>query len=171
MKTLIQYIKEAVEEYRLNSVIAKYNVEPEEIILEAPETYDESDIQIYMGDLWLEKLPSGPDYSEKFFGKNNDSINDVYFEYDTFEHMDVEPKDYIQWDAKYDKKTEGQKLDYFRIKNLKYVISFDRFDLVDATDDNVKEILLKIFKVTDSSPENEFPIEIKFDEDSLEYHK
>ena len=174
MKSFIEYIKEAVETYRLNEVEATYLVQPEEIILQAPETYQESDIQQYMDDMWLTYLPSGPDYSEKFFGKNNDNISDVHFEYDTFEHIDVEPKDYIEWDSKYDTKKnndEDIKLDYFKIKNLKYVISFDRFDMVDVDDDDVKEQLIKIFKAAESNDANEFPIEIVFDEDSLEYRK
>ena len=167
-------IVEAVEAYRLNEVEATYLVQPEEIILQAPETYQESDIQQYMDDMWLNFLPSSQDYSEKFFGKNNDNISDVHFEYDTFEHIDIEPKEFIEWDSKFDlKKTNDDvKLDYFKIKNLKYIIDFDRFDLVDVTDDNVEEKLKDIFRAAESNDANkDYPIEIKFDEDSLEYRK
>lgn len=173
MKGITQFILEAVDIYRLNSVEATYNVQPEEIILQAPETFQESDIQQYMDDMWLNQLPSSQDYSEKFFGKNNDSISDVHFEYDTFEHIDIEPREYIEWDPKYDVKKSGDdiKLDYFKIKNLRYIIDFDRFDLVDVDDDNVEEKLIDIFRASESSKENEYPIEIQFDEDSLEYRK
>lgn len=173
MKGITQFILEAVDVYRLNSVEATYNVQPEEIILQAPETFQESDVQQYMDDMWLNQLPSSQDYSEKFFGKNNDSISDVHFEYDTFEHIDIEPREYIEWDPKYDVKKSGDdiKLDYFKIKNLKYIIDFDRFDMVDVDDDNVEEKLIDIFRVAESSKENEYPIEIQFDEDSLEYRK
>lgn len=173
MKGITQFILEAVDVYRLNSVEATYNVQPEEIILQAPETFQESDIQQYMDDMWLNQLPSSQDYSEKFFGKNNDNISDVHFEYDTFEHIDIEPRDYIEWDTKYDVKKSGDdaKLDYFKIKNLKYIIDFDRFDMVDVDDDNVEEKLIDIFRVAESSKENEYPIEIQFNEDSLEYRK
>ena len=173
MKDLIQFIKEAVEAYRLNEVEVTYIVQPEEIILQAPETFQESDVQQYMDDMWLNQLPSSQDYSEQFFGKNFENINDVHFEYDTFEHIDLEPKEYIEWDPKYDVKKSGDdvKLDYFKIKNLKYIIDFDRFDMVGVTDDTVKEELIKIFKATESNKENEYPIEITFDEDSLEYRK
>ena len=167
-------ISEAVETYRLNEVEATYLVQPEEIILQAPETFQESDIQQYMDDLWLNKLPSGQDYSEQFFGNNYDSISDVHFEYDTFEHIDVEPKEYIEWDSKYDvKKTDKDvKLDYFKIKNLKYIIDFDRFDMIDVTDDTVEEKLKDIFRTAESNDANkDYPIEIKFDEDSLEFRK
>ena len=173
MKSIITYIKESVETYRLNNVEATYNVQPEEIILQAPETFQESDIQQYIDDMWLNSLPSSQDYSEKFFGKNNDSISDAHFEYDTFEHIDVEPKEYIEWDPKFDvkKSKDDVKLEYFKIQNLKYIISFDRFDMVDVTDDNVEQKLIDIFKAAESSKANEYPIEIIFDEDSLEYRK
>lgn len=173
MKGITQFILEAVDVYRLNSVEATYNVQPDEIIIQAPETFQESDIQQYMDDMWLNQLPSSQDYSEKFFGKNNDNISDVHFEYDTFEHIDIEPREYIEWDSKYDVKKSGDdiKLDYFKIKNLRYIIDFDRFDLVDVDDDNVEEKLIDIFRASESSKENEYPIEIQFDEDSLEYRK
>ena len=51
MKVFSQLIQEAVENYRLNSVEATYSVQPEEIILQAPETFQESDIQQYMYDM------------------------------------------------------------------------------------------------------------------------
>ena len=173
MKSIIKYIRESVETYRLNEIEATYNVQPEEIILQAPETFQESDIQQYMDDMWLNQLPSSQDYSEKFFSKNNDNISDAHFEYDTFEHIDVEPKEYIEWDSKFDdKKTNDDvKLEYFKIKNLKYIITFDRFDMVDVTDDNVEEKLIDVFKAAESSKENEYPIEIMFDAESLEYRK
>ena len=173
MKSIIQFIKEAVENYRLNFVEATYSVQPEEIILQAPETFQESDIQQYMDDMWLNSLPSSQDYSEKFFGSNCDNIVDVHFEYDTFEHIDVEPKEYIEWESKYDvKKTNDDvKLDYFKIKNLRYIISFDRFDMVGVDDDTVKDYLVNIFKATESNNANKYPVEIVFDENSLKYRK
>lgn len=174
MKSIIQYINESVENYRLNSVEVTYNVQPEEIILQAPETFQESDIQQYIDDMWLNQLPSSQDYSEKFFGKNNDNISDVYFEYDSFEHLSVEPKEFVEWDSKYDVKKikdDNIKLEYFKIKDLKYHINFDRFDMVDVDDDTIEEKLKDVFRASESSKENEYPIEIQFDEDSLEYRK
>ena len=43
--------------------------------------------------------------------------------------------------------------------------------MVDVDDDNVEEKLIDIFRVAESSKENEYPIEIQFNEDSLEYRK
>ena len=173
MKTLQQFIIEAVDIYRLNSVIAKFFIQQDEIIFQAPETYSESDIQIYIDDMWLEELPSGKNYAKKFFGVNENSIIDSHFEYDAFEHLSVEPKDYIEWNVKYDSKNSNDdvKLDYFKVKNLKYIIEFDKFDLTDTDDTNVKEKLIDIFKACESNNANKYPIEIQFDEDSLEYKK
>ena len=173
MKPINRYIKESVEVYRLNEVEATYNGQPEEIVLQAPETFQESDIQQYMDDMWLNALPSSQDYSEKFFGKNNDNLSDDHFEYDTFKHIDIEAKEYITWDPRFDvKKTKDDVvLEYFKIKNLKYIITFDRFDMVDVDDNNVEEKLIDLFRSTESSKVNEYPIEIQFDEDSLKYRK
>lgn len=173
MKTLKTYILEAVDIYRLTEVVATYFVQPDEIILQAPETYDESDIQIYIDDLWLDNLIANKTNAEKFFGVNKDSITDAHFEYDTFEHIDVEPKEYIEWNSKYDSKSSNDdvKLDYFKIKNIKYIITFDRFDLTDTNDDNAKEKLIDIFNSAQSNDANKYPIEIKFDEESLKYRK
>ena len=173
MKSINQYIKESVEVYRLNEVEATYNVQPEEIILQAPETFQESDIQQYMDYMWLNALPSYQDYAEKFFGKNSENISDVHFEYDTFEHINIEPREYIKWDPKFDvKKTNDDVvLEYFRIKNLKYIITFDRFDMVDVDDNNVEEKLIDLFRAAESSKINEYPIEIQFDDSALKYRK
>lgn len=173
MKSLQQFIKEAVEIYRLTEVIATYFVQPNEIMIQAPETYSESDIQIYLDDKWLKDLPSDDSHAEDFFGVNKDSISDAHFEYDGFEHLENEPSTYIEWDSKYDSKTSNEdiKLEYFKIKNLKYIITFDRFDLTDVDDDTVKEKLIDIFKSAESNNQNNFSVEIKFDENSLKYRK
>ena len=174
MKSLKNYIYESVEEFRVNDLEVNYTVQPEEIILQAPEVFQESDIQQYMDDMWINSLPSGQDNSEKFFGKNNSNITDAHFEYDTFEHIDLEPKEYIEWDSKYDvkKSNDDIKLDYFRIKNLRYIIEFDRFDMIDVDDDTVEEKLIDIFRAAESNNENDqYPIEIIFDADNLKFRK
>lgn len=173
MKSLLQFIKEAVEIYRLNEVIATYFVQPNEIMIQAPETYSESDIQIYLDDKWLSNLPSSDTLASDFFGVNKDSITDAHFEYDGFEHLENKPSTYIEWDSKYDSKTSNEdiKLEYFKIKNLKYIITFDRFDLTGVDDDTVKEKLIDIFKAAESNNQNKFSVEIKFDENSLKYRK
>ena len=48
MKSLKNYIYESVEEFRVSDLEVNYMVQPEEIILQAPEVFQESDIQQYM---------------------------------------------------------------------------------------------------------------------------
>ena len=74
MKDIVKFIKESVSVYRLNKVIAKYLVQPSELIFQAPETYSESDIQIYIGDKYLNEMPSYTEYAYNFFGINADNI-------------------------------------------------------------------------------------------------
>ena len=172
MIDIVNFIKESIDVYRLNKVVAEYLVQPEELIFQAPETYSESDIQIYIEDKYLNEMPSYTEYADKFFGKNADSIIDVHFEYDSFSHVDVEPKDYIEWDAKYDSKvSKDAKLEYFKIDNIKYIIEFDRFDMEGVTDDDVKDKLIDILKAAESNDANKWPLEITFNEDTLEFRK
>ena len=177
MKSLLQYILEdTVEIYRLNEVIATYFVQDSEIVLQAPETYSESDIQLYIDNLWLNDLPSNEKYSEKFFGVNHDSISDVYFEYDSIEHItnenvskyNIDDEHLIKIDSsKINKNVDDNEIGLFKINNLKYVISFDRFDInktfyVDGTNNTrIKDVINTIFKATESNSYNQnYPIKI-----------
>lgn len=175
MKSLQQFINEAYEMFRLNSVTVKYNVKPENFIIQAPETYQESDVQQYIDDKLLIDLPSGADHSEQFFGKNCDNIADVYFEYDGFEHIEKSHENGVnidlEWDSKYNTSNEDEKLDLFELKNLKYVIVFDRFDILNGNDDNIKKVLEEIFNATVSNNDNKYPIEITLDPKNIEYSK
>lgn len=175
MKNLVKYIKESYETYRLNNVTVKYDVHPEEFIIEAPETYQESDVQQYLDDKLLPELPSNIKYSEQFFGKNHDNIYDIYFEYETFEHLSEENKPSevnLEWDPKYNPTgTKDITLNYFKVTNLKYVIGFDRFDILNGSDDNVENVLKEIFMATVSNDYNKYPIDISLDEKNIEYKK
>lgn len=175
MKRLKEYINESYKEYRLNEVDATYDCYPDVIYIEAPESYQESDIQQYMDDSWLNKMPSSQDYANNFFGKNDENIYDVYFKYDKFEHITVSDnaKDIIKFNSRYASKQQmsNEKLDVFKITNLKFIIKFDRFDLTDVDENNVKNILIDIFKTTESNDINKYPLTIKFNEDELIFTK
>lgn len=175
MKSLQQFINEAYEMFRLNSVTVKYNVKPENFIIQAPETYQESDVQQYIDDKLLIDLPSGADYSEQFFGKNCDNIADVYFEYDGFEHNDEtnrkEPN--LEWDSHYDKNINNQdvELENFKLIRLKLVVKFDRFDIQYGSDDNAPKVLEEVFMATVSNDENKYSLELTLDPENIEYSK
>ena len=170
MKKLTQYILEQIKQYRVYDLTVIYNVNPKELVLQAPEKYSESDIQIYMDDKWLKGLPSDPSNAVKVFGNNHSQITDSYFEYDSFEHISVTPSKYIEWDSNYDKNATDD-LGFFVINNLRYIIKFDHFDLVDLKDESeIKDQLTNIFTSAESNNANKWPIEIKLNQDTgLDY--
>jgi hypothetical protein len=176
MKHIIEYIYESYESFRLNNLKVKYKVEPTDFIIEAPETYQESDIQQYLDDKLLNDFPGGIDNCEKYFGKNAEFISDVYFEYERFEHMnaDFNPSTiHIKWDARHNDNGDETTLNYFKVTKLKYNLIFDHFDLLDNnnSDENIKNTLITIFKSSASNNENKFPVKITFDETDIEYSK
>lgn len=171
MKNLNQFIIEAFQTYQLDSVEVQYNCYPKDIILECPETFQESDIQQYIDDRFLQDLPSNEKYSKRLFGKNFENIYDAYFKYDTFTHL---PDDYsgdvtYKWDSQYGYNVPNNvNLSYFKITNLIYYIKFDRFEL-ENDDTNYKEVLNKIFKSSEYNAYNDYPLKIKYNENSLIY--
>ena len=175
MKNIRDYILEAYHNYRLNDVKVTYNVEPEDFYIEAPDTYQESDITMYLQDAVLNKMPSGQDTSSQFFGSNADNIYDVYFEYESFHRMGATGTHdaSLEWDSRYDLKNtdEDVKLDLFKLIGLKYVIKFDRFDILNGSDDTVQETLETIFDATVSNDSNKYPITITLSHDNIEYSK
>jgi hypothetical protein len=86
MRTLREYIEksvahhisgrlnEAYDVYRLNEVIVKYDVVPEDYIVQAPNTYTEDNITLFMADKLFNNVPSSADNADKFFGKNAENI-------------------------------------------------------------------------------------------------
>lgn len=170
MKSLKQFIKEEYEANKVENLKLVFNVKPEEFYLNAPETYSESDIQIYIGDVLLKELPADNNKYSKLLGKNVENINDAYFEYDKFEHMQDSDVDEfnLEWDQYYDEKHNEDKLDVYKITNLRYVIMFDEFEILDDTDD-IRKTLDEVFHKLDSSNINKYPVEIEYDSKQLEY--
>lgn len=172
MKKLSDFIKESYEDKLITNVKVVFNVYPEIFYLNAPETYSESDIQIYLIDRLLPELPSEDRKYSKLLGKNDKNISDSYFEYDKFEHfskddsMDVELN--LEWEKEYDENND-ETLDIFKLTNLKYIITFDEFEYKDDDEANPKDTINQIFSKFDSSNINKYPIEIKFEPSLLEY--
>lgn len=174
MKSLIQFINEEYNKKIVQNVKVIFDVEPEEFYINAPTTYSESDIQIYLGDVLLKELPSENRKYQKLLGKNIKNINDAYFEYEKFEHIqDSDIEDFnLDWDKYYDEKVKEEDLDVFKIIKLKYIILFDEFELLDnnlTDEDDIRKTLNEIFHKLDSSNINKYPIEIKYNEESLEF--
>lgn len=171
MKGLVQFIKEELKSKIVENVKVIFDIFPEEFYLTAPEGYSESDIQIYLGDVILNELPSENEKYENLLGKNKDYISDAYFEYDKFEHINDYDKDVnLEWDSHYDENVKDEDLNTFKLTKLKYVILFDEFELKDDKfDGETKDLLDKIFAQFDSSNINKYPVEIKYNADLLEF--
>ena len=169
MKSLKRFITEKYENIIIDNVKVVFDVFPEEFYLNAPENYSESDIQIYIGDVFLKELPADNDKYKNLLGKNSDNINDAYFEYDKFEHINDDIKELsLKWDGHYDENNKSE-LNTFKLSKLKYIILFDEFEILDKNSEDVKEILNKIFLKFDSSRINKYPIDIKYNSELLEY--
>ena len=170
MKSLKDFINEGYEKKTVQNVKVVFDILPEEFYLNAPSKYSESDIQIYIGDVLLKELPADNDKYSKLLGKNVENINDAYFEYDKFEHMQDSDVDEfnLEWDQYYDEKHNEDKLDVYKITNLRYVIMFDEFEILDDSDD-IRKTLDEVFHKLDSSNINKYPVEIEYDSKQLEY--
>lgn len=168
MKSLKKFIKEQYETTKIQNVKAVFDIFPEEFYLNAPENYSESDLQIYLCDVLLKELPAdNNDKFKKLIGKNYDNINDAYFEYDKFEHLNEDIQEYsLKWDPYYDEKNKSE-LNTFKLTKLKYIILFDEFEILSEGD--IKETLNNIFAQLDSSRINKYPVDIKYNPDKLEY--
>lgn len=172
MKSLLQHIKESYEKTTLDNVKVVFDILPEVFTLTAPETYSESDIQIYLGDVLLKELPSENDKYKNLLGKNIENISDAYFDYDKFEHSEDDYEDEqinLKWDSYYDEKNNDTQRNMFKLTNLKYIILFDEFEILNKNDDENEKILNEIFTKLDSSNINKYPVTIKYNPELLEF--
>lgn len=150
-------------ELSVHSLIVTYDVEPNAIYIQAPDDMQESDVQQLMDDMWLNKLVTNEDNLTNTFGKNAKQLTDARFEYSRFEHTNFVPKEFVKWDPKYNDSKSGE-LSYFKVSQLRYIIEFDEFFLVNTDNDDLKANLEDLFKALESNASNEYPIEIKFEE-------
>ena len=169
MKTLQQAIREAYEEYKVFDLEVPYKVSKETLSFEVPETYSEDDFMIYLQDMYIEYLPGNGSNSEEFFGKNSENLFDALFEYEKYEKTDSKTDDFIEFDKSKDSKTQEYKSTYITVKNLKYIIKFDEFELKQEEYKDIKSTLVQIFKRCESSETNNYPISIKLDEYHIKY--
>lgn len=175
MKSLIQYITESFEEFKVKDLVVKYKCFPEDEYIQfyVPDTYSEDDFIIYLGDKYFNELPASDKFAEDYFGKNENNIYDVYFEYERYEKGVESKGDFIDWDKDIDKnhdtENEDEQFTFIQVKGLKYVIAFDEFIMKDEDSSNVDETLTKIFSAVNSNDNNKFPLNITFDDKNIEY--
>lgn len=164
MKNLQQYICEALDITVLQNLTIKYDG-PDELFIQVPEKMGESDIQIYLDDTILNKLPA--ETSQDLFGKNAKQITDAYFEYEKMEAANgTSQKADILWDDHYNPSMNGVNMQVIKITGIKYVIVFDKFELDNV--DDVKETIYNLFNgLIDNS--NDIPFDLSLNEDNIEW--
>lgn len=176
MKTLKQFIKESLikeenEEFSINNLVVRYDC-PSSLFIQIPSKYSESNMQIYLDDELLDKLPGSSQLAKKFFGKNSENIIDAYFEYDSISQaMGKDQKADLVWDEKYDSNIkDSSELTIYQISNLKYIIEFEKFSFDNTIDDtNVRETLENLLQTTVSNSINKYPIEISLNNSNITF--
>lgn len=173
MKSLEEFIKEQMNnesKITFKNLRIPYSC-PANLYIEAPETYSESDLMIYIDDKFLKQLPGSEENAEKFFGQQAKNIQDVYFEYDSVDvAMGSNQKADITWDESYDESIdEDSKTQIYQFKNLRYVIEFSEFDIEASDDKEAKELLDTIINSTVSNNENKYDITISINPDDITF--
>lgn len=173
MRGIREFIFERFDRKSLQNVKVSYDILPETIYIEAPTNYSESDLQIYINDVASKNMPASTENASRLFGKNAEYIDDAYFEYDKFEHLnDIETDEIkinIKWDKQYDEQKTEKDLDVFKITKMRYIILFSDFDIYCENDDQIHETVDKVFKATDNDKVNDFEYSIKYNADNLEF--
>lgn len=170
MKSLKQFITEAVDITKVTNLTIVYKTIPEDIIVKVPSNYGESDMQIYLDDKLLNELPGASKASKTLLGDNIEDISDAYFQYEKFSASDELSGDVnLDWDPKYDDNAEGDTYTYYTLKGFKYNINFEEFNLSNVNDSDIKEQLTEIFESLNSNKTNVYPIDIELD--SVSYNE
>lgn len=175
MKSLTQYLFEASSsDITLSKLKAIWNTTTK-VAFQIPNDYNDDDFTQYLSDLLLENMPTGDNYVKKFFGVNADNIIDVTFQYTKSKDQDNIPNDnkikLIEFDNSKDDNFSGDNSDlqWRIIDDLQLVATFDNFVVNNTSTDNLKQDLYQIFKVTNSSSINKYPIDLEISEGNLEY--
>lgn len=171
MKSLSSFI---LEELNSNSITLKNlqatYIGPKTITIQVPKSYVESDIQIYLNDIWLDKLPGGKECdASDLFGSNIKNITDAEIEWekiDTIENGSAE----IEWDSSYDTSKRDDEMQVVQITNISYIIEFSQFVLESVTEETYEDKLNDIFNNT-ISDEYEYPFEITINTSDIIYRK
>lgn len=174
MKSLVQYIK---EELNTNTVTLR-NLQitykgPENLFIQVPVSYSESDIQVYIEDTIMKKMPGGADnQSTDIFGSDNiKNISDAHFEYESINNISGSSSSYdIAWDNTYNPDLKDEELHIVCIKNIKYILIFDQFELLSVTAENYQNKLNEILNNSINNTDN-LPFNITINTDDVIYQK
>ena len=175
MQDLKQYFEkhfnENLNEFRIKDVKIVFDVEPEDVIFEIPDTWNDSNIITYLGDRFGHKLPAEESIGKKLFGNNLKNINDAYFEFDSVKYLSEHENPNFKWDPHFDSSQKNPKLKYCSVYKLKYIILFDTFTLLKDDSQDEVEIANKVFSTVESSDANKYPLTLKYNSDETEFTK
>ena len=177
MKSLLQYILEEYNSYRCTDVHLEYeiiiteNYKTNEIAFEVPASYSEDDFQIYLQDLYLDKLPGNTKDDKKKLGVNYDNIVDTNFEYKEYVKTEERPDNFVEWVESYDNhvnKSEDE-FGYVVLTDLKYNMEFSQFDIDSESENDIYDDLVQIFKTMNIQKDKELPFDLVLDEKNISY--
>ena len=180
MKQLVKYIKESLEtnspfiasavlkhealnedndqNIKLNDFEVSWKVEDPEnrggtFILELPEEYQDEEVNQYLIDMFGESMPSNDTLAKKYFGNNANNIIDARFEFEEKKEAKEGLHCTFEFDESIDDKYKGDTdhLKKYELTNLRYIIDWSEFDVINTSDDSLMYDLWDIFKRTKSS--------------------
>lgn len=171
-----KHILEDFNTYRFLDLEVQYKCMPKDdyIIFWLPETYSEDDFLIYIQDMFFNELPASDSNANDFFGVNANNIYDVYFKYDVYEknatRLRNNSETFFNWDPNLDNahNENDENFTYVKIKGLKYIIKFDKFDINDNSNEDAKKNLIKIFKNIENY-NNKFKLKLQLDDKNITY--
>ena len=170
MKSLVEHMYEALNDTTvLNKLEVKWDG-PEEYFIQVPESYGESDIQIYLDDILLPQMPI--ENNIKALGKNEKELNDEYFEYESMEATQgTNQKADLEWDEQYDQSVNGTNMNVMRIKGIKYCIAFNKFTIEKKLDGDeaTTDFLYDFFNGIGADTNDELPFEIVLNKDNISW--
>ena len=179
MKTLYEYINEKriYEEYETFSVKdlkVSYKCFPNNEYTEfyVPEAYNEDNLMVYINDMFLNELPAGDKFAKDNFGeKNAQAIYDVFFTLERYEKYTSSTGNFINWDNSKDTNfnPDKDKFCFIKVKNLKYNISFEEFEIKDVDSSTINNTLITIFKAFNANETNKYPLKITLDDKNISY--
>lgn len=169
MKRISKYLLEALGDSEDQTVIQNLEVKwngPNELLLQVPEAYSESDTQIYMDDIFLKDMPI--EQSEEALGKNFKELTDEYFEYESMDMTQgTMQKADILWDDHYDQSMNGTNMVVVRIRGLKYCVTFNQFTVEKSMsdDEDMRDLLFNLFDGIGT--ENKTEIELVLNKENI----
>lgn len=180
MKSFSEYIKESLKESIDSNKVVLKNMQvkysgPDNIAIQVPVSYSESDIQIYLEDIWLNQLPGGKEAEcNEMFGSNIKNISDAYLEWYSIDTIEDSNTYDIEWDNSYgssnSNNSDDTELHIVNIKNISYILEFTQFVLTGVTDETYADKLNDLFEQT-VADNYKYPFELSINTANLIFRK